>query len=103
MDYLARKAFVHRDLVARNILVADDTTCKVSLKLMSLKMQEIQCCVCVHSCCLQISDFGMSRNLMDENCYISHGGKIPIKWTAPEVSRKCLHDNIIVILLIHEY
>ena len=47
MDYLARKAFVHRDLAARNILVADDKTCKVSLKWMSLKVQEIQCCVCV--------------------------------------------------------
>ena len=34
----------------------------------------------------QISDFGMSRNLMDENYYISHGGKVPVKWTAPEVS-----------------
>ena len=34
---------------------------------------------------LQISDFGMSRNLMDESYYISHGGKIPVKWTAPEV------------------
>ena len=34
---------------------------------------------------MQISDFGMSRNLMDENYYISHGGKIPVKWTAPEV------------------
>ena len=34
---------------------------------------------------LQISDFGMSRDLMDENYYISHGGKIPVKWTAPEV------------------
>ena len=27
----------------------------------------------------------MSRDLMDENYYISHGGKIPVKWTAPEV------------------
>lgn len=33
----------------------------------------------------QIADFGMSRDLMDENYYISHGGKIPVKWTAPEV------------------
>ena len=33
----------------------------------------------------QISDFGLSRSLTDENCYISHGGKIPVKWTAPEV------------------
>ena len=22
---------------------------------------------------------------MDENYYISHGGKVPVKWTAPEV------------------
>ena len=22
---------------------------------------------------------------MDENYYVSHGGKIPVKWTAPEV------------------
>ena len=32
----------------------------------------------------QIADFGMSRDLADENYYISHGGKIPVKWTAPE-------------------
>ena len=28
----------------------------------------------------------MSRDLMDESYYVSHGGMIPIKWTAPEVS-----------------
>ena len=26
----------------------------------------------------------MSRDLADENYYISHGGKVPVKWTAPE-------------------
>ena len=36
-------------------------------------------------CHLQIADFGMSRDLMDENYYVSHGGQIPVKWTAPEV------------------
>ena len=34
---------------------------------------------------VQIADFGMSRNLLDENYYITSGGKIPVKWTAPEV------------------
>ena len=29
----------------------------------------------------------MSRNLMDENYYVSHGGKVPVKWTAPEVGK----------------
>ena len=34
---------------------------------------------------LQIADFGMSRDLADTNYYVSRGGKIPVKWTAPEV------------------
>ena len=34
---------------------------------------------------MQLADFGMARDLMDENYYVSHGGKIPVKWTAPEV------------------
>ena len=39
----------------------------------------------------QVADFGMSRDLADENYYISHGGKIPVKWTAPEVCvRACV-------------
>jgi serine/threonine protein kinase len=28
----------------------------------------------------------MARDLTDTDYYISHGGKIPVKWTAPEVS-----------------
>ena len=27
----------------------------------------------------------MSRDLEDNSYYITHGGKIPVKWTAPEV------------------
>ena len=34
---------------------------------------------------MKIADFGMSRDLANENYYVSYGGKIPIKWTAPEV------------------
>ena len=33
---------------------------------------------------MQVADFGMSRDLADENYYVSHGGKVPVKWTAPE-------------------
>ena len=36
-------------------------------------------------CVIQIADFGMSRDLIDENYYVTSGGKIPLKWTAPEV------------------
>ena len=34
---------------------------------------------------VQIGDFGMSRDLLQENYYVSQGGMIPLKWTAPEV------------------
>lgn len=86
MKYLSDMSYVHRDVAARNILVNSNLVCKVS-------------------------DFGMSRVLEDDpeaayttrvsvparhcpvpylsafiNASISHvqGGKIPIRWTAPE-------------------
>ena len=34
---------------------------------------------------LQIADFGMARDVADDTYYITSGGKIPVKWTAPEV------------------
>merc|ERR1719201_1032823 len=60
MTYLANKGFVHRDLAARNVLVAMDGTCKVA-------------------------DFGLSKEVdNDSDYFVASGGKIPIKWTAPE-------------------
>ncbi|XP_059801725.1 ephrin type-B receptor 3-like isoform X2 [Hypanus sabinus] len=68
MKYLSEMNYVHRDLAARNILVNSNLVCKVS-------------------------DFGLSRFLEDDTAdptYTSSlvrarlGGKIPIRWTAPE-------------------
>uniref|UniRef100_A0A9J8CHT9 receptor protein-tyrosine kinase n=1 Tax=Cyprinus carpio carpio TaxID=630221 RepID=A0A9J8CHT9_CYPCA len=61
MRYLSEMGYVHRDLAARNILVNSNLVCKVS-------------------------DFGLSRVLEDdpEAAYTTRGGKIPIRWTAPE-------------------
>ncbi|XP_075450158.1 ephrin type-A receptor 6 isoform X6 [Ascaphus truei] len=61
MNYLSDMGYVHRDLAARNILVNSNLVCKVS-------------------------DFGLSRVLEDdpESAYTTTGGKIPIRWTAPE-------------------
>ncbi|KAM7012543.1 ephrin type-B receptor 3b isoform 2-T2 [Tautogolabrus adspersus] len=75
MKYLSDMNYVHRDLAARNILVNSNLVCKVS-------------------------DFGLSRFLEDDATdptYTSslyfmltysfaypQGGKIPIRWTAPE-------------------
>ncbi|XP_072833345.1 ephrin type-B receptor 4 [Pogona vitticeps] len=63
MRYLSDMSYVHRDLAARNILVNSNLVCKVS-------------------------DFGLSRfleeNSSDPTYTSSLGGKIPIRWTAPE-------------------
>ena len=40
----------------------------------------------------------MSRDLMDESYYISHGGMIPVKWTAPEVNVTWLHLSFPLVL-----
>ena len=29
----------------------------------------------------------MARDLEEGTYYVSHGGKVPVKWTAPEVRR----------------
>uniref|UniRef100_A0A8C1YUD9 Ephrin type-B receptor 3 n=1 Tax=Cyprinus carpio TaxID=7962 RepID=A0A8C1YUD9_CYPCA len=63
MKYLSDMNYVHRDLAARNVLVNSNLVCKVS-------------------------DFGLSRflddNSSDPTYTSSLGGKIPIRWTAPE-------------------
>ncbi|XP_074977095.1 ephrin type-A receptor 8 isoform X3 [Caretta caretta] len=61
MRYLSDLGYVHRDLAARNVLVNSNLVCKVS-------------------------DFGLSRILEDDPdaAYTTTGGKIPIRWTAPE-------------------
>ena len=79
MQYLSGKGFVHRDLAARNILVSKDNLCK-AIKLINNKAFLIIYFL-NH---LQIADFGLSRDLANEKYYISKGGIIPIKWTAPE-------------------
>ncbi|XP_071844460.1 tyrosine-protein kinase CSK-like [Apostichopus japonicus] len=64
MVYLESHHFAHRDLAARNILISSDDVAKVS-------------------------DFGMAQgdgaNLV--------GGKIPVKWTAPEAIRQKIFTN----------
>ncbi|XP_062503340.1 dual specificity protein kinase splB-like [Corticium candelabrum] len=59
MKYLEAKSFVHRDLAIRNIMLDFNETCK-------------------------IGDFGLARDLDDDAYYVTSGGKIPVRWTAPE-------------------
>ena len=32
----------------------------------------------------QIADFGLSRDLRNEDYYVAQGGLVPVRWTAPE-------------------
>lgn len=60
MEFLASNRVVHRDLAARNVLVSADRT-------------------------LKIADFGLSRDVYQENQYKQKGnGKMPVKWMALE-------------------
>ena len=44
---------------------------------------------------MQIGDFGMARDLENETYYKvqSKGGKIPVKWTAPEVAKTIIMSS----------
>ena len=41
----------------------------------------------------------MSRDLANTNYYVSHGGKIPVRWTAPEVIIE--HSTIFLLCILH--
>lgn len=65
MAYLEEKNIVHRDLALRNVLI-----------------QRLNC--------VKITDFGLAKLLDYDECeYKSEGGKMPIKWLAPE----CISDK----------
>lgn len=64
MTYLENSNFIHRDLAARNCLVSKDNEVKVS-------------------------DFGMTRFVLDDQYTSSQCSKFPVKWSAPEVIRYC--------------
>ena len=59
MEYLTKIGFVHRDLAARNVLIDSEWTPK-------------------------ICDFGLSRETEEDLYNVKSGGKIPVRWTAPE-------------------
>uniref|UniRef100_A0A7M5V4T0 receptor protein-tyrosine kinase n=1 Tax=Clytia hemisphaerica TaxID=252671 RepID=A0A7M5V4T0_9CNID len=59
MKYLNELGFIHRDIAARNVVLADNGECK-------------------------ISNFGMCRELDGKGCFMAKDGKIAIIWAAPE-------------------
>ena len=49
---------------------------------------------------VQIADFGMARDIEESDYYVSHGGKIPVKWTAPEVCTATMQINLYIMKLV---
>ncbi|CAG08333.1 unnamed protein product, partial [Tetraodon nigroviridis] len=64
MAYLESKQYIHRDLAARNCLVDGNGTVKVT-------------------------DFGLSRYVLDDEYTSSVGAKFPVRWSPPEVLLYC--------------
>uniref|UniRef100_A0A8C4ETD9 non-specific protein-tyrosine kinase n=1 Tax=Dicentrarchus labrax TaxID=13489 RepID=A0A8C4ETD9_DICLA len=64
MAYLESKQYIHRDLAARNCLVDANGTVKVT-------------------------DFGLSRYVLDDEYTSSAGSKFPVRWSPPEVLLYC--------------
>ncbi|RXM28947.1 Platelet-derived growth factor receptor alpha [Acipenser ruthenus] len=70
MEFLASKNCVHRDLAARNVLLSQGKIVK-------------------------ICDFGLARDIMHDNNYVSKGSTfLPVKWMAPE----SIFDNMYTTL-----
>jgi len=69
MEYLESRKVVHRDLAARNVLISEEGVAKVS-------------------------DFGLAR---EEN-FTLEGGKLPIKWTAPEALKQ---SDVMIFFFTH--
>uniref|UniRef100_A0A3Q2WTL8 Tyrosine-protein kinase n=1 Tax=Haplochromis burtoni TaxID=8153 RepID=A0A3Q2WTL8_HAPBU len=68
MAHLEANGFIHRDLAARNCLVNDSLVVKVS-------------------------DFGMTRYVLDDQYTSSSGAKFPVKWSPPEVFNFCKYSS----------
>uniref|UniRef100_A0A8C2DPL8 Tyrosine-protein kinase n=1 Tax=Cyprinus carpio TaxID=7962 RepID=A0A8C2DPL8_CYPCA len=64
MSYLEANQYIHRDLAARNCLVDSNGTIKVT-------------------------DFGLSRYVLDDEYTSSVGSKFPVRWSPPEVLLYC--------------
>ncbi|XP_065920092.1 fibroblast growth factor receptor homolog 1-like isoform X2 [Dysidea avara] len=69
MEHLEKLKIVHRDVAARNILIAEDF-------------------------CLKICDFGMAKDVQESECYRKLDEEIiPVKWTAIEALKDKIFTN----------
>lgn len=67
LDFLANQNCIHRDVAARNVLLAEGRVAK-------------------------ICDFGLARDIMNDSNYVVKGNaRLPVKWMAPESIFECVY------------
>ncbi|XP_048884828.1 macrophage colony-stimulating factor 1 receptor isoform X2 [Brienomyrus brachyistius] len=67
LEFLTAKNCIHRDVAARNVLLADSRVAK-------------------------ICDFGLARDIMNDSNYVVKGNaRLPVKWMAPESIFDCVY------------
>ncbi|XP_016897429.2 macrophage colony-stimulating factor 1 receptor 2 isoform X2 [Cynoglossus semilaevis] len=67
LDFLSNRNCIHRDVAARNVLLTD-------------------------RCVAKICDFGLARDIRDDDSYIVQGNaRLPVKWMAPESIFECVY------------
>lgn len=71
MAFLESKKIIHRDLSARNCLVTETDGNFV----------------------VKVTDFGMSRNTLENNYYNASSGTVPVRWTAPEALQRAVYTS----------
>ncbi|KAG5270230.1 hypothetical protein AALO_G00190220 [Alosa alosa] len=67
LEFLANQNCIHRDVAARNVLLAEGRVAK-------------------------ICDFGLARDIMNDSNYVVKGNaRLPVKWMAPESIFECVY------------
>ncbi|KAM3601205.1 uncharacterized protein V6R79_009021 [Siganus canaliculatus] len=67
LDFLSSRNCIHRDVAARNVLLT-------------------------HRCVAKICDFGLARDIRNDDSYIVQGNaRLPVKWMAPESIFQCVY------------
>lgn len=66
--FISSKGYVHRDIAARNVLLTEALVAK-------------------------ISDFGLSRFTDDQVYLTKRGGRLPVRWMAPEALQNATYSS----------